>query len=174
MKHSSLLFFPFIFMLANCRENNTENYQTNSVASDAANAVAAARISDSATDVINSVASDAVNAVAEDIGTSNNEQLSKPEKEIACKKAISKLMGKPTSIMEAGFNAEGYVGVKYIRPDDGQIFINECKFNGNQIIWRGIFFTDGEVKPGRWRDGTSDEKITWTKSEKGISISMTE
>jgi hypothetical protein len=78
-----------------------------------------------------------------------------------CKKAIAELNGHSTSIMKIVSDADGIVGVRYARPDDGKVWTNECKFDGNRVIWRTVDAFGSGSGTGRWRDGPYDEKITY-------------
>jgi hypothetical protein len=105
------------------------------------------------------------------VSPSTSVTLTATEIQVACKKAIAELMGQPTNIMKSTINGE-MVRVKYNRPDDGKLWTNECKFEGNNIVYRSIDLDGPNSGPGRWRDSGSDEKITWSKTGGKVEVSV--
>lgn len=103
---------------------------------------------------------------------SETSKLSPKQMPSACKKAIAELMGKETSIMSGSVVSDSIARVSYKRPDDGKLFKYECKFDGNQIIWRGIDIDGYSKGPGRWRDTSSDEKISWKMSNGEVAVNV--
>ncbi|WP_145961049.1 hypothetical protein [Sphingosinithalassobacter portus] len=87
--------------------------------------------------------------------------------ETACKDAIAKLFGQPVSIMKAT-DQNGFLRVHYNRPDDGKLWTNDCRVEGDRIIWRGV----ENGAPGRWRNGPYDETITYQIEGDNVSVEV--
>lgn len=166
MRNGKISALLFLLVLSSCNAEPTSPVQT---ADTSANTVAAAAAD--ATNSVAAVAAEATNTVANiAVDTASSNDITNSEKLTACKMAISKLMGKPTSIMTATITPDSYFRVTYKRPDDGKTFKNECRFDGNSIVWRGVdIFAPGEG-PGRWRDNPADERITWSKVDGKINV----
>lgn len=98
--------------------------------------------------------------------------LSGSDRQRVCKATIASLNGQPPSIMHASLVDEENVLVSYARPSDGKNWHNECKFEGNQVVWRGIDAFGAGSGPGRWRDGPYDERISYEVNPDRVTINM--
>lgn len=81
-----------------------------------------------------------------------------------CSATIATVFGQPIEIMTTepqSDNPEIYV-VTYKRPDDGTVWVNKCKVEGDRVIWGAI--------DGRWRTHNLDSKITFSESETHVTI----
>ena len=84
-----------------------------------------------------------------------------------CKAAIAELFGHSPRIMKtAPFG--GVTRVLYRRPDDGKLWTNDCRLDGNRIMWRSV-----DVIPGRWRDHPADEVLTFKVKGKTVELLTT-
>lgn len=84
-----------------------------------------------------------------------------------CKAAIAELYGHSPKIMKTA-PFQGVTRVLYRRPDDGEIWTNDCKLQGHQIMWRSV-----DVVPGRWRDHPADEVLTFKVTGHSVLIQTT-
>ena len=81
-----------------------------------------------------------------------------------CKAAIAELFGHSPRIMKtAPFG--GVMRVLYRRPDDGKLWTNDCKLEGDRILWRSV-----DVVPGRWRNDPADEVLTFKITGKSVEL----
>ena len=84
-----------------------------------------------------------------------------------CKAAIAELFGHSPRIMKtAPFG--GVTRVLYRRPDDGKLWTNDCKLEGDRIMWRSV-----DVVPGRWRNDPADEVLTFKVTGKSVELLTT-
>lgn len=89
-------------------------------------------------------------------------ELSEMQKINACKDTLAFMFGKSRRpLMKASVTSEGYIRIIYNRADDGTLWKNECKFEGDKIIWRGVDVAGFPKGPRRWRVDPLDDKITW-------------
>lgn len=72
-----------------------------------------------------------------------------------CKAAIAELFGHSPKIMKTA-PFQGVTRVLYRRPDDGKLWTNDCKLEGDRIMLRSV-----DVIPGRWRNDPADEVLTF-------------
>lgn len=87
-----------------------------------------------------------------------------------CKAAIASSFGRSASIMKVVSKTGDIVRVRYNRPDDGKQWTNDCRVEGNRILWRTVdaFAGDG---PGIWRTRPDDDVLTFEVKGKEIVIS---
>lgn len=90
-----------------------------------------------------------------------------------CKAAIGMAFGHSPSIIEKITMSGSTVSVGYIREMDNTQWDYECKFKGNEIIWRALPGSTTKYI-GRWRDSydTGDPKLTY--STDGNKVTITE
>lgn len=114
----------------------------------------------------------ATNAV-NNVKASENSNLNEEQKVDACKQTIALLFGRKKSIMKARIIEPNLIRVEYLRPDDGKRWKNECAFEGNKIIWRGVDIFKPNGGPGRWRTDALDENVTWRNEDGKIKVKVT-
>ena len=60
--------------------------------------------------------------------------------------------------------------VSYARPDDGKVWKNRCRADGQRIIWAGIDIYGPGGGPGRWREAAEDEVMTFAVAGPSVTI----
>lgn len=60
-----------------------------------------------------------------------------------CKEGIAELFQQPTAIMKAEPIAGGITRVSYRRPSDNTLWKNDCRLEGNRIVWRAFDASPG-------------------------------
>lgn len=90
-----------------------------------------------------------------------------------CRAVVAVLNGRDVEIIRVYKFEKGMPYVSYKRPDDGKVWKNRCKFDGNRVIWSGVDIPGYGPGPGRWRDGPYDEKIVFEIREGGVLLIMT-
>jgi hypothetical protein len=98
--------------------------------------------------------------------------LSEADRRRVCRAAIADLNGHSPEIVSVTSATDDSIVVSYVRPDDGKEWTNECRFEGNRVIWRTIGAFGGS-DPGRWRDAPLDEVITFTVQDASVTITTT-
>ena len=88
-----------------------------------------------------------------------------------CKAGIAMIMGKSPSIMKAKADGD-IIHNQYERPDDGKLWKQDCRIEGNRIHWRGVD-SFGASGPGRWRDSAEDEVLTYTLDGSKVKVVQT-
>ena len=89
------------------------------------------------------------------------EELSEKTYTNICIQAIDNTFGREPSIIKTDkpyTTSSPTVKVHYIRKDDKTRWANECKFEGNRILWRVLPGTNID-KIGRWRDNPEGDGI---------------
>ena len=81
-----------------------------------------------------------------------------------CKAAIAELFGHSPKIMKTA-PFQGVTRVLYRRPNDGKLWTNDCKLEGDRIMWRSV-----DVVPGRWRNDPADEVLTFKVTGKSVEL----
>lgn len=89
-----------------------------------------------------------------------------------CKAGIAQLFGHSPKIMKAVPLGNGIVRISYKRPDDGKPFKNDCQLQGNRIMWRGVDISPSSG-PGRWRNRSDDEILTYRLKGKSVELTTT-
>jgi hypothetical protein len=87
-----------------------------------------------------------------------------------CKAAIASSFGRSASIMKVVSKTGDIVRVRYNRPDDGKQWTNDCRVEGNRIIWRTVDAFPGDG-PGIWRTRPDDDVLTFEVKGNEIAIS---
>jgi hypothetical protein len=90
---------------------------------------------------------------------------------LICKTGIAKLFQQPVSSMKAVSMPGGIIRVSYHRSSDNTLWKNDCRLEGDRILWRAIDVSPGSG-PGRWRDDPADGRVTY--SVKGDEIIVEE
>ena len=116
------------------------------------------------------VAADRAGTVQED-SASTGVTLSVADRIRVCKAGIAMIMGKSPAIMKAKADGD-IIHNQYKRPDDGKLWKQDCRIEGNRIHWRGVD-SFGASGPGRWRDSAEDEVVTFTLNGTRIKVVQT-
>lgn len=95
-----------------------------------------------------------------------------PAKQVrsVCKAAVAQMFGHSPSIMKA--TGDELIRVTYRRPDDGKSFTNECKLEGDRIVWRSVDATPG-AGLGPWRTRDGDDDLRFQVDGKRVKITTT-
>ncbi len=107
-----------------------------------------------------------------DISLPERKSLTAAERAQVCRAAVADINGHSPSIMKIKSNSGKSVVVRYNRPDDGKAWTDECRFDGDRVVWRPIGAFGG-TKPGRWRDSPQDEVIKFQIAGSKVTISTT-
>lgn len=86
-----------------------------------------------------------------------------------CKAAIAETFAQPLKIMKIASNEGGIVRVRYNRPSDGKRWTNDCRVEGERIIWRTVDAFKGDG-PGVWRTRPEDEVTTFRIDGGNVNI----
>lgn len=87
-----------------------------------------------------------------------------------CRAAVAELNATPAGIIQVTRVSGGIAQVRYRRPSDGTTWTNECRLEGDRVIWRMLDLAGPGTGPGRWRDDPMDEVVTYRASGPQISI----
>jgi hypothetical protein len=79
---------------------------------------------------------------------------------LVCKAGIAKLFGQPASTIKVEKQGAGIVHMSYRRKSDSTLWKNDCKLDGNRIMWRAVDASPGSGA-GRWRDDPADGVLTY-------------
>lgn len=88
-----------------------------------------------------------------------------------CRAAVAHMMGKDPAIMKVKSNSDGVVRIQYKRPDDGTIWKDDCRLEGQRVMWRAVDAFAGSG-PGRWRNHPDDEVITYSLDGDNVTINQ--
>ncbi len=89
-----------------------------------------------------------------------------------CKAGIAETFGQPIAIMKIVSNEAGIVRVRYNRPSDNKRWTNDCRVEGNRVIWRSVDAFPGDG-PGIWRTRPADEVVTFKLSGSQVVLETT-
>ena len=103
----------------------------------------------------------------------DNSTLSNTDLGRVCRAAVAELNGRDPASMQVKDNAAGIVRVEYRRPDDNKLWKNDCRVEGDKLIWRGVDAFGHGSGPGRWREDPMDEVITFALDGSNVTINMT-
>lgn len=78
-----------------------------------------------------------------------------------CRAAVAALNGHKPAIMKVVSTEGGLVRVRYSRPSDGKVWTNECRIDGERVIWRTVDAFGAGSGAGRWRTDPADETVTY-------------
>lgn len=85
----------------------------------------------------------------------------KPEQTaLVCKAGIAKLFGQLASTIKVEKQGAGIVHMSYRRKFDGTRWENDCKLDGDRIMWRAVDAFPGSG-PGRSRDDPANGVLTY-------------
>ncbi len=91
---------------------------------------------------------------------------------LICKAGIAKLFQQPAASMKAVPMAGGIVRVSYRRSSDNTLWTNDCRVEGDRIVWRAVDVSPGSG-PGRWRDDPADGALTYKVDGDHIDVAET-
>lgn len=89
-----------------------------------------------------------------------------------CKATVAILMGQSPSIMKAENAEAGLARVSYNRPSDNKKWTNECRVDGDLVIWRAVDAFGSGTGAGRWRTDPEDEKIRYKIDGKKVTVDI--
>lgn len=99
-------------------------------------------------------------------------QLAKVDQERVCRAGIAALNGHSPGIMKASVGGEDTIRITYARPDDGKIWKNECRIEGDRLVWRTVDAFGPGSGTGRWRTHPADEVISYRVDGDKVTITM--
>lgn len=79
---------------------------------------------------------------------------------LICKAGIEELFKQPVASMKAEPITGGIIRVSYRRSSDNTLWKNDCKIDGDRIVWRAVDASPGSG-PSRWRDDPADGMVTY-------------
>ncbi|MDZ4066856.1 MAG: hypothetical protein U1E06_08365 [Tabrizicola sp.] len=78
-----------------------------------------------------------------------------------CRGAVAALNGRDPAIIKVEQIENGVAYVGYERPDDGKVWKNRCRVDGDRVIWASVDLDGPGSGPGRWRTHADDEIVTY-------------
>lgn len=81
-----------------------------------------------------------------------------------CRATIGAVMGRDPKTIKVSKVDSGIIHVSYSRSDDGTIWEQRCRIDGQKIVWA--------TNSGRWREHPLDEVITHAVSGTSLTISQ--
>ena len=84
-----------------------------------------------------------------------------------CRGSAAALNGRSYNTVKVIGTNQEYIRVQWKRPDDGKKWKQDCRFEGDKVIWRGVDAFGPGSGEGRWRTDPRDETITY-KLERGV------
>jgi hypothetical protein len=84
------------------------------------------------------------------------------EVEAICRTAIGAIMDRDPKTMKVTKSSDDVLILTYDRPIDNFIWTYRCRIDGNRVIWAS--------EPGRWRDGSKDDKILFEVVDGGRQL----
>ena len=98
--------------------------------------------------------------------------LSDPDLARVCRAAIGALNGRDPSIITVESVEGGLAKVAYHRPDDGKLWKNQCRVEGNRVVWAAVDLSGPGSGPGRWRVDPQDEIVTYSIAPNTVRIEI--
>ncbi|MFO1014520.1 MAG: hypothetical protein U1E50_12235 [Caulobacteraceae bacterium] len=89
-----------------------------------------------------------------------------------CRAAVAAINGRDPSIIRIVRSEEGMAYTEYARPDDGKIWKNRCRTDGDRVIWSTVDLDGPGTGPGRWRNDPADEIIRFKIDGRAVTISQ--
>ena len=90
-----------------------------------------------------------------------------------CRAAVAALNGRDPAIIKVERVADGVAHVGYARPDDGKVWKNQCRVEGNRVIWASVDLNGPGSGPGRWRTDAEDEVVTYVLDGGTVKVKIT-
>ncbi len=107
------------------------------------------------------------------VAPAQGRELDKADQERVCRAAIADMNGHPPRIVRVVNSSKGVVRVRYTRPSDGKVWTNDCRVEGDRVVWRTVDAFGRGSGLGRWRTHPADEVITYTIADDQLSITTT-
>lgn len=101
------------------------------------------------------------------------EALSDADQARVCRAAIADMNGHPPSIVRVISQREGIARLRYRRPADGKAWTNECRVDGDRVIWRTVDAFGPGSGLGRWRTHAADETVQFSIDGSRVTITTT-
>jgi hypothetical protein len=79
-----------------------------------------------------------------------------------CRAAVAALNGRDPAIIKVEHITGDMAYVGYRRPDDGKVWKNRCRVEGDRVVWSAVDLDGPGSGPGRWRTHPDDETITYS------------
>lgn len=99
--------------------------------------------------------------------------LSEADQARVCRAAIADMNGHPPSIVRVISQREGIAQLRYRRPADGKAWTNECRVDGDRVIWRTVDAFGPGSGLGRWRTHAADETVQFSIDGSRVTITTT-
>ena len=90
-----------------------------------------------------------------------------------CRAAIADLNGQDPSITKVVSEDAGTIRIRYTRPSDGKVWTNDCRIEGDRIVWRTVNAFGAGSGEGRWRSDPADEVLTYRAQGDRVTITTT-
>lgn len=82
-----------------------------------------------------------------------------------CRAAISIVMGRPIGIIRVDSMNQSLATVSYNRPDDGTLWQQKCKIEGDHVVWAAL--------DGRWRNEYRwEERLIFSHGNNGELLTI--
>lgn len=89
-----------------------------------------------------------------------------------CRAAIGAIMARDPANIRVDSVSDGIAQVSYARFEDGKVWKNRCRIEGDRVIWGTIDAHGPDAGYGRWHDGPADEVVTFQIIEPNVLISQ--
>lgn len=100
------------------------------------------------------------------------QHISEADRGRVCRATLAAEMGRPVETISVVKTTDEYVRVSYIREDDGVRWSNECKFNGNRVIWRTFDASGPGSGVGPWRERPDDPLLYFSISGNVVTVKI--
>jgi hypothetical protein len=89
-----------------------------------------------------------------------------------CRAAVAALNGRDPAIIKVERVGGGIAHVGYVRPNDGKAWKNQCRVEGDRVVWASVDLNGPGSGPGRWRTDTEDEVVTYAIEGKKVKVTI--
>lgn len=90
-----------------------------------------------------------------------------------CRAAVAALNGRDPAIIKVERIENGIAHVGYVRPNDGKVWKNQCRVDGNRVVWASVDLNGPGTGPGRWRTDAEDEVVTYAVRANTVTVRIT-
>lgn len=90
-----------------------------------------------------------------------------------CRAAVAALNGRDPAIIKVERIEDGIAHVSYVRPNDGKVWKNQCRADGNRVVWASVDLNGPGTGPGRWRTDAEDEVVTYAVRANTVTVMIT-